>query len=238
MAGWLAARHAGVRAFTLTWRYEFHRAKDSPDEQRLEIRTAELTRATDHFARLLTEQLNKTTLAAAVEEIRLRADEVAPLEETSASLLQEKARQAESLMQLVERLSARLGPERVLRPVLRADHRPESLQDWLPATDAASRPLGGAPDIPHPTWLLKAPLRLAVRGERPVYQGPLQVVSGPHRVDGAWWDRAASGDRSAMMRRDYYVMLSDHAGLLWVYREREDGGRSMASPWFLHGIFG
>ncbi len=241
MAGWLAARHAGVRSFTLTWRYEFHRAKDSPDEERLEIRTAELTRATDHFARLLTEQLNQTTLAAAVEEIRLRADEVAPLEETSASLLQEKARQAESLMQLVERLSARLGPERVLRPVLRADHRPESLQAWLPATDAASRPRGCAPDIPHPTWLLKAPLRLAVRGERPVYQGPLQVVSGPHRVDGAWWDRAANGERSAMVRRDYYVMLSDHAGLLWVYRERgerEDDGRSAASPWFLHGIFG
>lgn len=241
MAGWLAARHAGVRSFTFTWRYEFHRAKDAPDEERLQIRTAELTRATGHFARLLTEHLNKTQLAAAVEEIRLRADEVAPLEETSASLLQEKARQAESLMQLVERLSARLGPDRVLRPVLRADHRPESLQVWLPATDAATRPAGTAPDTPHPTWLLKSPLRLAVHGERPVYQGPLQVVSGPHRVDGAWWDRGPAGDASAMVRRDYYVMLSDHAGLLWVYRERgerEDSGRGAASPWYLHGIFG
>jgi protein ImuB len=241
MAGWLAARHAGVRAFTLTWRYEFHRAKDSPDEERLQIRTAEPTRATDHFARLLTEHLNKTTLAAAVEEIRLRADEVEPLQETSASLLQEKARQAESLVQLVERLAARLGPDRVLRPVLRADHRPESLQAWLPATATVSRPAGSAPDIPHPTWLLKDPMRLATHGERPLYQGPLQVVSGPHRVDGAWWDRGPAGDASALVRRDYYIMLSEHAGLLWVYRERgqcEDGRRGAASPWFLHGIFG
>jgi protein ImuB len=109
MAGWLAARHAGVRAFTLTWRYEFHRAKDSPDEEQLQIHTAEPTRATDHFTRLLTEHLNKTRLAAAVEELRLRADEVEPLQETSASLLQEKARQAESLVQLVERLAGPAG---------------------------------------------------------------------------------------------------------------------------------
>jgi protein ImuB len=243
MAGWLAARHAGVRAFTLTWRYEFHRAKDSPDQEQLHIRTAELTRVTDHFARLLTEHLNKTRLAAAVEEIRLRADEVEPLEEASVSLLQEKARKAESLVQLVERLAARLGPDRVLRPVLRADHRPESLQLWLPATAIASRPAGSAPDIPHPTWLLKDPMRPATHGERPVYQGPLQVVSGPHRVDGAWWDRGPAGDASAMVRRDYYIMLSQNAGLLWVFRERGEweagaSGRAAPSPWFLHGIFG
>ena len=146
-------------------------------------------------------------------------------------------------MQLVERLSARLGPERVLRPVIRADHRPESIQAWVAATQAASRTCGNAPDMPHPTWLLKDPVRLAVRDERPVYQGPLQVVSGPHRVDGAWWDRGPARDASAMVRRDYYIMLSPNAGLLWVFRERGEreagaSGRAAASPWFLHGIFG
>ena len=37
-----------------------------------------------------------------------------------------------------------------------------------------------------------------------------------------------------MVRRDYYVMLSDHAGLLWVYRERggrdQGGWRSSPQP--------
>jgi protein ImuB len=238
MAGWLAARHAGVRCFTVTWRYEFHRAKDSPDVERLEIRTAELTRTIDHFVRLLTEHLGKTTLAAAVEEIRLRADEVAPLQQPSESLLQETTRQAESLVQLVERLSARLGPERVLRAVIRADHRPESLQGWRPAIEALPHRAGCGPEIPQPTWLLASSLRLSVRGERPVYQGPLQIISGPHRVDGAWWDRSAD-----MVRRDYFVALSEHAGLLWIYRERGDpqapaGGHAASSPWYLQGIFG
>jgi protein ImuB len=231
MAGWLTARHAGVRCFTVTWRYEFHRAKDSPDEDRLEIRTAELTRTIDHFARLLAEHLGRTTLAAAVEEIRLRADEVAPLEQASESLLQDSARQAESLTQLVERLSARLGSQRVLRAVIRADHRPESLQGWRPAIEAPPHRPGSAPELPHPTWLLASALRLSVRDERPVYQGPLQIISGPHRVDGAWWDRSAD-----MVRRDYFVALSEHAGLLWIYRER--GPAAAGGPWYLQGIFG
>lgn len=241
MAGWLAARRAGVRSFALSWKYEFHRAKDSPDEEQLEIRTAELTRTVEHFARLLGEHLAKTKLAAAVEEIRLRAGEVEALEEVSESLLQAPSRNAESLLQLVERLSARLGPDRVVRPVLRADHRPEVIQGWIAATEAVSRAAAVAAAaagarIPQPTWLLDAPLRLAVRGERPVYQGVLDVVSGPHRVDGAWWE----GD--GMARRDYYLMASEHAGLLWVFRQRGDrvegDGRHTPSPWFLHGIFG
>lgn len=232
MAGWLAARHAGARGFTVWWRYEFHRAKDSPDEERLEIRTAELTRTIEHFARLLAERLGQTTLAAAVEEIRLRAEDVAPLAQVSESLLQETTRQAESLLQLVERLSARLGPERVLRAVIRTDHRPEALQGWRPAIEAHPQLAGSAPAIPQPTWLLVTPLRLWVRDERPVYQGPLQLVSGPHRVDGAWWDRGAD-----MVRRDYFVALSEHAGLLWIYRERSQPDAA-ASPWYLQGIFG
>jgi protein ImuB len=77
---------------------------------------------------------------------------------------------------------------------------------------------------------------LAVRGERPVYQGVLEVVSGPHRIEGAWWDGGATA------RRDYYLMASEHAGLLWVYRQRGDRDEGDVhrppSPWFLHGIFG
>lgn len=234
MAGWLAARHAGVRRFTFTWRFEFHRAADTPDAQTLEIRTAEPTRAVEHLARLLTEQLNHVRLAAAVEEVRLHAGEAEPLVEASASLLPQEARDTEPLALLVERLSARLGPQRVLRAVLRADHRPEVLQAWRPATEALARTAAGGPDLPHPTWLLREPLRLALRGERPLYQGELSVVSGPHRVDGAWWDVAPDGT-PALVRRDYYVMHSAHAGLLWVYRDREVGS---GSPWFLHGIFG
>jgi len=86
--------------------------------------------------------------------------------------------------------------------------------------------------------LLTQPLRLALKSERPLYQGPLAQVCGPHRVEAGWWHRtaAASAD-SSLVRRDYYVMFNEHAGLLWVYRKL-DVGEDRGSPWYLHGVFG
>ena len=238
MSGWLAARHAGVRGFRLQWKYDAHRSHDVPDHGEITIRTAQTTRQIEHFARLLTEQLAQTQLAAAVDEISLHAQDAEPLEEISASLLNEKARDAESVTQLIERLSARLGPDKVLRAVLRSDYRPEAVQVWQPATQALPRGAAALPNTPQPTWLLDRPLRLALKAERPLYQGPLLQVCGPQRVEAGWWDRVAVACRdTSLVRRDYYVMFNEHAGLLWVYREC-DAGSGPDSPWYLHGIFG
>ena len=43
-------------------------------------------------------------------------------------------------------------------------------------------------DALYPTWLLATPLRLAVRKDRPLYQGPLTLLVGPQRLEAAWWD--------------------------------------------------
>ncbi|MDH3461077.1 MAG: DNA polymerase Y family protein [Burkholderiaceae bacterium] len=238
MSGWLAARHAGVRSFRLRWKYDSHRGRNAPDHDEITIHTAEATRQIDHFLRLLAERLAKTRLAAPVDEIFVHAQNAEPLEEMSASLLQEKTHGGESVTQLIERLSARLGPDKVLRAVLRPDYRPEWVQAWQPATQPLPRGGTALPDMPQPTWLLTQPLRLALKSERPLYQGPLAQVCGPHRVEAGWWDRtaAASAD-SSLVRRDYYVMFNEHAGLLWVYREL-DVGEDRGSPWYLHGVFG
>ncbi|MEO8545389.1 MAG: DNA polymerase Y family protein [Burkholderiaceae bacterium] len=45
-------------------------------------------------------------------------------------------------------------------------------------------------DALYPTWLLATPLRLAVRNDRPLYQGPLTLLAGPQRLEAAWWDVA------------------------------------------------
>ncbi len=241
MSGWLAARHAGVTSFTLRWVYDFHRPSDVPAEAVLTIRTAEATRHIDHFARLLREQLGHVRLAASVSDIALRAEGAEPLEEMSASLLPDTQRAREGAVQLIERLSARLGPDNVVRPEVRSDYRPEHVQTWCSAVEPASRGAAAAlPDMPEPTWLVQPPLRLATRGDRPLYQGPLATVTGPYRVEAGWWDRVAddAGPRTRAMRRDYYVMRSAHAGLLWVYRDRGPEAGADGSVWHLQGIFG
>lgn len=237
MAGWLAARRAGVRRFTLSWLHDALRPRHVQAHGHLSIHTAEITRHVDHLARLLAEHLARVQLEAPVGDLRLQADEVEPLADLTPSLLLDEGQRREPLHELLERLSARLGPDRVRRPVLVSDHRIERMQRWqtasspLPRSTTASSQTTVADQGPQPAWLLPEPLRLIVRQHKPIYQGTLQLMAGPHRIEAGWWDH---DELEAL--RDYYVALSPQAGLLWVYRERMPSDEG-DGHWFLHGVF-
>jgi protein ImuB len=200
------------------------------------IRTAEPSRNLEHLCRLLAEHLAKVELQAAVGELRLIATEIVALDETSASLLPDPAQDGESLQLVLERIAARIGPEHVLRPVLTDDHRLEWMQMWQTLPQPPARKPAAAPEMPQPTWVLPQPLKLATRGHRPMYQGVLHLLTGPHRVEGGWWHRIGQGEQSttAHVERDYWVVLSEHAGVLWVFQQRLAGDET---AWYLHGIF-
>lgn len=229
---WLQARQQGVLAFELGWQMDARR--DTASEGALVVRTAVPTLDMAHLQRLLAENLARTSLPAPVLHLRLRTLETVALSGASASLLPDEQRHGDDWVQLLERLAARLGPEQVLRVSPHADHRPECMQDWVPAVatlpgagaprparaaaggvgKTRPRPLSGggkvdgsrnAPgagkrattrkppmlrDALYPTWLLVTPLKLAVRQDRPLYQGPLTLLAGPQRLEAAWWDVA------------------------------------------------
>lgn len=83
-----------------------------------------------------------------------------------------------------------------------------------------------------PPWILRQPLKLQVKADKPCYQGPLQLLTRARRLEAAWWD--AQGD--APVLRDYFIARSDAAGLLWIYRERLAADQDRAQ-WFLHGLY-
>lgn len=333
---WLARRHAGVHSVVLGWQHDCG-PRSAGLGGELRVRTAVPTRRIDHLARLLTEQLARTHLAAPVGVITLHADEVEPLPEISAALWPGAANSPQTQhshwTELIERLSARLGEQQVLCAEPQADYRLEAMQIWVPAQHRAPRPqtsprpprfqpalrpavalsatasaampahapsqgalcaktmtttnsgpihpqahLGTDPPQPptvprssspppsaapfaqlgwpQPAWLLPEPRALATRQERPVYQGPLQLLAGPQRLETGWWDAAAptsdtadattaaAADPAAQppdsdlspVQRDYYIAWSPRAGLLCLYRERlpQDHGHT----WFLHGFYG
>ena len=239
LASWLQARQRGVKTITLHWEHDLVRRGDASNGH-LDIRTAEATRDMPHLTRLLGEHLARTTLTAPVVAIRLEAPETEALATQSVSLLPQDLREGESLQQLVERLSARLGPERVLRGQTMADHRPQHMQVWQAAAgykeSRKARTVLPQHLALHPPWILREPLRLAVKNERPIYQGPLVMLAGPDRLEVGWWSllSAAEAEGTELTLRDYYVARSPHAGLLWVYRRR-----SVGEPgWFLQGIYG
>jgi protein ImuB len=75
-----------------------------------------------------------------------------------------------------------------------------------------------------------------MRGDKPLYQGVLELRIGPHRIEGGWWHRLRDGDdeTTAIVVRDYWVAQSPLGAVLWVFQERlarDD------TAWFLHGSF-
>ena len=173
-------------------------------------------------------------LAAPVYRLGLTLDESAPHAGVAGELLPAATQDLQARSVLLDRLRARLGPQRVRRLQPQADHRPERAQRWVEATLAtasASAPAAAAP--PRPLWLLDSPQPLTLDAqERPLLDGgALRLLSRAERIEAGWFD-------GAPVRRDYHVAFTARYRLCWVYRER----RGVVAPardsgWFLHGWF-
>jgi protein ImuB len=237
LQAWLQGRNLGVLAVELEWTLDLRKidGKPLPPTERIELRTAQPTQDMQHLRRLATEQLARTAIPAPANQLRLRTLETVPWGGITTSLLPEENRPGEKLHQLVERLSVRLGQNNVTVARAAEDHRPECREVF-----------GGVPLSPHPTktrsalatdaflppWLLREPLRLQVKGDKPCYQGPLQLLTRARRLEAAWWDPQIA----APVLRDYFIARSESAGLLWIFRERLAADQDRAQ-WFLHGLY-
>ena len=139
---WLAARHQGVRALELTWRFDQRRlnGQELPPQQSVLLRTAEPVQATAHLQRLLAERLARTAMLAPARSLCLRAIDTAPWQAETSSFLPEDQPRGDPWHVFIERVSARLGAHNVRVPVAQADHRPEGRQHWQNAEQTLRRP--------------------------------------------------------------------------------------------------
>ncbi len=275
LGAWLAGHQAGTQVLRLGWCHDWARHSTSRwQEHRVSL--AEPIADVSILSRMVGEHLRRTGLNSPITDIALNVDTIVPRTPESQSLFTELAASGEglvsqalttagqraqrsALLNLLDRLSIRLGPERVMAGQLQADHRLAHSQAWhaaIPMPDQASgfipRPAlhlltqAGADglllsDIPQPTWVLPSPLPLALSGtsaapglrETPLHQGALRLLAGPHRIEAGWWDDRSSTGRET---RDHHLASSPQAGLLWIFRERH-APLAGGSPWCLHGIF-
>ena len=237
LVAWAQARHARVAAYTLRLLHEKARQTvTAPTELRIELAEPSLDAA--HLRGLLRERLGRLELIAPTLDLQLHCSQLVAGHAPNGELFPTRSSQAEGLTRLLERLRARLGDEQVLRLEAVADHRPEHASRTVPArgecTMAANAPAPGInPLLPlhQPVWLLPEPLALAERDDLPLLQGrPLQLLSGPERIESGWWD----GDAVA---RDYYIPQVQDGALVWVYRGRLPGQPGEVT-WHLQGLFG
>ena len=260
LVAWLAAQHAFTRRFTLVMEHEPRSRRDkststpTPAETALDIALAEPSRDTAHLLVLLRERLANLPLPAPALELRLHCDDIAQRAPPSGELFPTARSEQEGLTRLIERLQARLGAAQVQRLVSVADHRPEratcaqpaDARVLLPARIHAATQRGANPrhvsaqatahataDAPatRPVWLLEQAEPLIDRATGPQLDGqPLQLVSGPERIEAGWWD-------AGLAERDYFIAQQPGGALVWVYRARRVAATS-GPGWFLQGRFG
>lgn len=193
--------------------------------------------------------LGRLELGFGLDALMLTADVVEPMVARQGALESEaEARQAEGLAALVDRLSARLGEDRVLTP--------EPVDSWIPERAERLRPaLGRAPaaladDEAQPLLLLDPPEPVEAIAELPD-GAPARFTwrrlsrrvvraDGPRRLSPEWWRPRPDGRQTRT--RDYYRVEDDRGARYWLFREGlygwdyAGGAEERAPSWWMHGL--
>jgi len=247
----LERRKLGVRELLLLG----YRVDGSVAEAR--AATSIPTREPGHLARLLADKAAALDPEFGFDAFALQAAWWERLDAAQEALVGEPSGEAE-LARLVDRLSVKLGPDKVRRPAPRESHLPERANGWVaavasqgsrPSTTAFGLRSGRADNSPvvgdgRPNRLLDRPEAIAVIYATPeglprrfVWRRRVHDIAraqGPERIAPEWWR-----ERSTARLRDYYKVEDTDGCRFWIFRQGLVGdGRGGAPDWFVHGLFG
>ena len=241
----LEARGEGGRAFEIS----FFRSDGAV--RRLQLETGRPSRDVAAILRLYRERIDSLAdpldPGFGYDAIRLAVPVCEPLGPPQASL-DGRAVEEEAVADLVDRLVARFGRERVLRFVAQDSHQPEREAVLIPAAahkadEALPWPVA-QPDEPpaRPLQLFEPPQPVETLAEVP--DGPplrfrwrrvlyeIARAEGPERIAPDWW-RDGPGEHT----RDYYRVEDAQGRRFWLFRAGLYGRETTSPRWYLHGLF-
>ncbi|WP_332686226.1 Y-family DNA polymerase [Bosea sp. (in: a-proteobacteria)] len=240
----LEQRGEGGRAFEIS----FFRSDGAV--RRLSLETGRPSRDTAAILRLYRERID--TLSDPLDPgfgfdaVRL-AVPVCEALATHQTSLDGRAVADEAVADLVDRLVARFGRDRVLRFVARDSHHPEREAHAIPAAGAPvaappwPKPEPGEPPS-RPLQLFEPPQPVETLAEVP--DGPplrfrwrrvlheIARAEGPERIAPEWWR-----DGPDEPTRDYYRVEDAQGRRFWLFRAGLYERESAEPRWFLHGLF-
>lgn len=202
------------------------------------------TRDPKHLARLLADKAGTIDPEFGIDAFTLTATWTERLDAGQEALVGEPSGETR-LAELVDRLSVKLGPDKVRRPAPRASHVPERANGWAagvhPPPSVGGR---GSTGAGKPQRLLDTPEAIAVIYATPeglprrfVWRRKVHDIAraqGPQRIAPEWWR-----ERSTARLRDYYKVEDEDGRRFWIFREGLVGdGRGGPPGWFVHGLFG
>jgi protein ImuB len=239
----LRPRHLGIRRMECVLEFE------TAPSVRIEIALCQPSASASYIGALLRTRLEQALITEPVCGMSLLVTTAEPITAIQSEFFEtDRCRTSADLAALIDRLSSRLGPERVTCATLVPDPQPEYACRFDPVQHRldgrqpgrSSRKTKAA--IPQPITLPRdRPLRLwpapfPIEVVSAVPEGPparfwwagvehrIMRARGPERIEAGWW-------RGQDIRRDYYITLTSSGSRFWIFRRREDG------RWFLHGCF-
>nr|WP_328705867.1 DUF6504 family protein [Erythrobacter rubeus] len=237
MARELEARGQGARRLELgLWRVD-----GETIVRGLELAAA--TREAGHITRLFASRLDDIEAGFGIETVRLRASWTEPLALSQGDVEEASERQGTSLSACIDRLTVRLGPKAVRRPVPRSSHLPERAQTWQPPLEPEPTSQAVLEFHERPLKLLDKPELISVLYASPDglpqrfrWRGKVCEVArveGPERIAPEWWR-----EKSTVRLRDYYRIENTEGQRYWIYRHGIAGdGRGGMPQWYLQGLY-
>jgi protein ImuB len=217
--------------------------------QAIRIGTARGTRDARHLARLLKERIERVDPGLGVEAMRLivpGVEHLVPVQ--AAARLTASDVEEPDIAPLIDRLTNRLGSERVYRVAPVDSDVPERSVRLVPAQGGKT---GGKVegdrwpvDLPRPVRLLDPPQPVEAMALLPDHppmaftwrrvRHRVRRADGPERIAGEWWKRG--GEMRSV--RDYFRVEDEDGHRYWLFR-RGDGENGISGDmrWFLHGFF-
>jgi protein ImuB len=231
----LESERAGFRRL----RIDFFRADGTT--RSLSLSTGRPVRNPEALFRLISEKLDHLDAGFGVDVMVLEGERI----ETTTSRQPDLAgrtgtgRDDDAVSALLDRLTNRLGPAKVHRPIPVQSHRPERAEARAPSQGRTDWRTAPTPSAPRPVRLLARPEpvdAIALLPDHPPARFRWRGVdyrvaraAGPERLAPEWWRSEDSHTR------DYFRVEDSEGRRFWLYRQGLIE-RGQAPSWMMHGL--
>ena len=179
-------------------------------------------------------QLDSEALPFEVDTLELRCHHATAVELNKITLPFAQQGQTDIQPELAlsrARLTARMGEQTLYTLSLADSHIPEQAQAQQPAhANTSKQQVADLSDeaklarAKRPSWLFPMPSPIKRDPQQQLnWMGPLELLQGPERIEGNWWETPTA--------RDYFIARRDDNTRLWIFRDLYQ------RQWFVHGVF-
>jgi protein ImuB len=210
----------------------------------ISIGTARASRDAGHLAQLLADRLVEVDPGLGVERMTLLASRAEPLNARQLASQIGDGAESSDISVLVDKLSNRLGEDRVYRLASHESDVPERSIKRVSAL-APVTSLSWPKSLPRPSRIFSPPEPIETMALLPDYPPAsftwrrvvkrVRKADGPERIFGEWWREA--GEMKSI--RDYFRVEDEAGGRYWLFRSGDGSDPATgALRWYMHGVFG